>query len=64
MTTATGYTGYMKEIRGIRYICVHKRRKELSKTHNYNMKDDKITLAWFQVSGVAGNSGIDNNIVY
>ena len=31
-------------------------------THNYNMKDDKITLAWFQVSGVAGNSGIDNNI--
>ncbi len=26
------------------------------------MKDDKITLAWFQVSGVAGNSGIDNNI--
>ena len=29
VTTATGYTGYIKEIRGIRYICVHKRRKEL-----------------------------------
>ena len=46
VTTATGYTGYIKKY----------------ETHNYNMKDDKVTLAWFQVSGVAGNSGIDNNI--
>ena len=38
------------------------REEKNYETHNYNMKDDKITLAWFQVSGVAGNSGIDNNI--
>ena len=61
VTTATGYTGYIKKSEAsdtFSYI----REEKNYETHNYNMKDDKITLAWFQVSGVAGNSGIDNNI--
>ena len=61
VTTATGYTGYIKKTEvsdTFEYI----REEKNYETHNYNMKDDKITLAWFQVSGVAGNSGIDNNI--
>ena len=60
-TTATGYTGYIKKTEAsdtFEYI----REEKNYETHNYNMKDDKVTLAWFQVSGVAGNSGIDNNI--
>ena len=61
VTTATGYTGYIKKTEvsdTFEYI----REEKNYENHNYNMKDDKITLAWFQVSGVAGNSGIDNNI--
>ena len=61
VTTATGYTGYIKKTEAsdtFEYI----REEKNYENHNYNMKDDKITLAWFQVSGVAGNSGIDNNI--
>lgn len=61
VTTATGYTGYIKKTEvsdTFEYI----REEKNYETNNYNMKDDKITLAWFQVSGVAGNSGIDNNI--
>ena len=61
VTTATGYTGYIKkteESDTFEYI----REEKNYETNNYNMKDDKVTLAWFQVSGVAGNSGIDNNI--
>lgn len=61
VTTATGYTGYIKKTEAsdtFEYI----REEKNYETHNYNMKDDKVTLAWFQVSGVAGNSGIDNNI--
>lgn len=61
VTTATGYTGYIKKTEvsdTFEYI----REEKNYETHNYNMKDDKVTLAWFQVSGVAGNSGIDNNI--
>ena len=58
VTTATGYTGYIKKSDTFEYI----REEKNYETHNYNMKDDKVTLAWFQVSGVAGNSGIDNNI--
>ena len=58
VTTATGYTGYIKKTEAsdtFEYI-----REE--KNYETHMKDDKVTLAWFQVSGVAGNSGIDNNI--
>lgn len=61
VTTVTGYTGYIKKTEAsdtFEYI----REEKNYETHNYNMKDDKVTLAWFQVSGVAGNSGIDNNI--
>ena len=61
VTTATGYTGYIKKTEvsdTFEYI----REEKNYETNNYNMKDDKVTLAWFQVSGVAGNSGIDNNI--
>lgn len=61
VTTATGYTGYIKKTEAsdtFEYI----REEKNYETHNYNMKDDKVTLVWFQVSGVAGNSGIDNNI--
>lgn len=61
VTTATGYTGYIKKTEAsdtFEYI----REEKNYETNNYNMKDDKVTLAWFQVSGVAGNSGIDNNI--
>lgn len=61
VTTATGYTGYIKKTEAsdtFEYI----REEKNYETHNYNMKDGKVTLAWFQVSGVAGNSGIDNNI--
>lgn len=61
VTTVTGYTGYIKKTEAsdtFEYI----RKEKNYETHNYNMKDDKVTLAWFQVSGVAGNSGIDNNI--
>ena len=61
VTTATGYTGYIKKTEAsdtFEYI----REEKNYETHNYNMKDDKVTLAWFQVSGVAGNLGIDNNI--
>ena len=61
VTTATGYTGYIKKTEvsdTFEYI----REEKNYETHNYNMKDDQVTLAWFQVSGVAGNSGIDNNI--
>ena len=61
VTTATGYTGYIKKTEAsdtFEYI----REEKNYETHNYNMNDDKVTLAWFQVSGVAGNSGIDNNI--
>lgn len=61
VTTATGYTGYIKKTEAsdtFEYI----REEKNYEIHNYNMKDDKVTLAWFQVSGVAGNSGIDNNI--
>ena len=61
VTTVTGYTGYIKKTEAsdtFEYI----REEKNYETHNYNMKDDKVTLVWFQVSGVAGNSGIDNNI--
>lgn len=61
VTTVTGYTGYIKKTEAsdtFEYI----REEKNYEPHNYNMKDDKVTLAWFQVSGVAGNSGIDNNI--
>ena len=61
VTTATGYTGYIKKSEASDTFAYIREEKNYE-THNYNMKDDKITLAWFQVSGVAGNSGIDNNI--
>ncbi len=61
VTTVTGYTGYIKKSEASDTFAYIREEKNYE-THNYNMKDDKITLAWFQVSGVAGNSGIDNNI--
>jgi len=61
VTTATGYTGYIKKSEASDTFAYIREEKNYE-THNYNMKDAKITLAWFQVSGVAGNSGIDNNI--
>ena len=61
VTTATGYTGYIKKSEASDTFAYIREEKNYE-THNYNMKDDKVTLAWFQVSGVAGNSGIDNNI--
>lgn len=61
VTTATGYTGYIKKSEASDTFAYIREEKNYE-NHNYNMKDDKITLAWFQVSGVAGNSGIDNNI--
>lgn len=61
VTTATGYTGYIKKSEASDTFAYIREEKNYE-NRNYNMKDDKITLAWFQVSGVAGNSGIDNNI--
>lgn len=46
VTTATGYTGYIKKTEAsdtFEYI----REEKNYETHNYNMKDDKVTLAWF-----------------
>lgn len=61
VTTATGYTGYIKKSEASDTFAYVREEKNYE-THNYNMKDGKITLAWFQVGGTSGNSSIDNNI--
>ena len=61
VTTVSGYTGYVKKS-AVSDTFEYVREEKAEEEHNYILKDDKITLAWFQVSGTAGNSGIDNNI--
>ena len=61
VTTVSGYTGYVKKSEGsdtFEYV----REQKAVEEHNFLLKNEKITLAWFQVSGTAGNSSIDNNM--
>ncbi len=61
VTTVSGYTGYVKKSE-ISDTFEYVREQKADEEHNYILKNEKITLAWFQVSGTAGNSSIDNNI--
>lgn len=61
VTTVSGYTGYVKKSE-ISDTFEYVREEKADEEHNYILKNEKITLAWFQVSGTAGNSSIDNNI--
>ncbi len=61
VTTATGYTGYVKKSE-VSDTFAYTREEKNYETHNYNMMDEKVTLAWFQVGGTAGNSGIDSSM--
>lgn len=61
VTTATGYTGYVKKSE-VSDTFAYTREEKNYETHNYNMMDEKITLAWFQVGGTAGNSSIDSSM--
>ena len=61
VTTVSGYTGYVKKSEvfdTFEYV----REQKAVEEHNFLLKNEKITLAWFQVSGTAGNSSIDNNM--
>lgn len=61
VTTVSGYTGYVKKSE-VSDTFEYVREQKADEEHNYILKNEKITLAWFQVSGTAGNSSIDNNI--
>lgn len=60
VTTVSGYTGYVKKSE-VSDIFEYVREQKAVEEHNFLLKNEKITLAWFQVSGTAGNSSIDNN---
>lgn len=61
VTTVSGYKGYVKKSE-VSDTFEYVREEKADEEHNYILKNEKITLAWFQVSGTAGNSSIDNNI--
>ena len=61
VTTVSGYTGYVKKSE-VSDTFEYVREQKAVEEHNFLLKKEKITLAWFQVSGTAGNSSIDNNI--
>lgn len=61
VTTVSGYTGYMKKSE-VSDTFEYVREQKAVEEHNFLLKNEKITLAWFQVSGTAGNSSIDNNM--
>ena len=61
VTTVSGYTGYVKKSE-VSDTFEYVREQKAVEEHNFLLKNEKITLAWFQVSGTAGNSSIDNNI--
>lgn len=61
VTTVSGYTGYVKKSE-VSDTFEYVREQKAVEEHNFLLKNKKITLAWFQVSGTAGNSSIDNNI--
>ena len=61
VTTVSGYTGYVKKSE-VSDTFEYLRGQKAVEEHNFLLKNEKITLAWFQVSGTAGNSSIDNNI--
>ena len=60
VTTVSGYTGYVKKSE-VSDTFEYVREQKAVEEHNF-LKNEKITLAWFQVSGTAGNSSIDNNM--
>lgn len=60
VTTVSGYTGYVKKSE-VSDTFEYVREQKAVEEHNFLLKNEKITLAWFQVSGTAGNSSIDNN---
>lgn len=59
--TSTGYIGYVKKT-DVSDIFEYVREEKTEEQHNYILKDEKITLGWFQVSGTAGNSSIDSTL--
>ena len=61
VTTVSGYTGYVKKSE-VSDTFEYVREQKAVEEHNFLLKNEKITLAWFQVSGPAGNSSIDNNM--
>lgn len=61
VTTVSGYTGYVKKSE-VSDTFEYAREQKAVEEHNFLLKNEKITLAWFQVSGTAGNSSIDNNM--
>ena len=61
VTTVSGYTGYVKKYE-VSDTFEYVREQKAVEEHNFLLKNEKITLAWFQVSGTAGNSSIDNNM--
>lgn len=61
VTTVSGYTGYVKKSE-VSDTFEYVREQKAVEGHNFLLKNEKITLAWFQVSGTAGNSSIDNNM--
>lgn len=61
VTTVSGYTGYVKKPE-VSDTFEYVREQKAVEEHNFLLKNEKITLAWFQVSGTAGNSSIDNNM--
>ena len=61
VTTVSGYTGYVKKSE-VSDTFEYVREQKAVEEHNFLLKNEKITLAWFQVSGTAGNSSINNNI--
>lgn len=61
VTTVSGYTGYVKKSE-VSDTFEYVREQKAVEEHNFFLKNEKITLAWFQVSGTAGNSSIDNNM--
>lgn len=61
VTTVSGYTGYVKKSE-VSDTFEYVREQKTVEEHNFLLKNEKITLAWFQVSGTAGNSSIDNNM--
>ena len=61
VTTVSGYTGYVKKSE-VSNTFEYVREQKAVEEHKFLLKNEKITLAWFQVSGTAGNSSIDNNM--
>ena len=61
VTTVSGYTGYVKKSE-VSDTFEYVREQKAVEEHNFLLKNEKITLAWFQVSGTAGNSSIDNKM--